>query len=134
MTAKLHYLGDRPDLAAANKLFGNAMIIAITAGLSDVYAMAAALDIDATAAHSLFAEFNPASVITYRGQGMAKGDYRASFELTMARKDVRLMIESAGGRPLAVLPAIAERMDALIGRGFGADDLGVLSVDAVPKR
>jgi 3-hydroxyisobutyrate dehydrogenase-like beta-hydroxyacid dehydrogenase len=64
---------------------------------------------------------------------MARGDYRASFELTMARKDVRLMIEAAAGRPLAVLPAIAGRMDALIERGFGADDVGVLSVDAVAK-
>jgi hypothetical protein len=43
------------------------------------------------------------------------------------------MIESAGARPLTVLPAVAQRMDALIGRGFGGDDLGVLAVDAVPK-
>jgi len=134
MTGKVSYLGERRDLAAANKLFGNAMIIAITAGLADVYAMAAALGIDATAAHALFSDFNPAAVISYRGQGMSRGDYRATFELTMARKDVRLMVDAAGARPLAVLPAIAERMDGLIGRGFGADDLGVLSVDAVPKR
>ncbi len=64
---------------------------------------------------------------------MAQGDYRASFELTMARKDARLMIDAAAGRTPTVLPAIAERMDTLIERGFGADDLGVLSVDAVPK-
>jgi hypothetical protein len=35
---------------------------------------------------------------------------------------------------LCVLPAIAKRMDALIVRGFGADDMGVLAVDAVPKK
>ncbi len=64
---------------------------------------------------------------------MAKGDYQAAFELTMARKDVRLAIESAGDGALAVLPAIAKRMDQLVERGFGADDMGVLSVDAVPK-
>jgi len=134
MTAKLEYLGDRRDLAAANKLFGNAMIVAITAGLADVFTMASALGIEAPAAHHLFSLFNPAGVLTYRGVSMAKGDYKASFELTMARKDVRLMVESAAGRPLASLPAIAERMDALIDRGLGADDLGVLSIDAVPKR
>ena len=65
---------------------------------------------------------------------MAKGDYTPTFELTMARKDARLMLELAGDRQLAVLPAIAARIDALIARGFGSDDLGVLSVDAVPKR
>ena len=134
MTAKVDYLGERRDLAAANKLFGNAMIVAITAGLADVFTIASALGIEAPAAHQLFSLFNPAGVLTYRGVSMAKGDYKASFELTMARKDVRLMVESAAGRPLASLPAIAERMDGLIARGLGADDLGVLSIDAVPKR
>jgi hypothetical protein len=32
-----------------------------------------------------------------------------------------------------VLPTIARRMDELIGRGFGSDDLGVLAIDAVGK-
>jgi 3-hydroxyisobutyrate dehydrogenase len=133
MTGRVDYLGERRDLAAANKLFGNAMIIALCGGLADVYSMAAGLGIDATEAHALFARFNPTGVLTYRGAAMAKGDYTPTFELTMARKDARLMIESAAGRELAVLPAIAKRMDTLIERGFGADDLGVLSVDAVPK-
>jgi 3-hydroxyisobutyrate dehydrogenase len=134
MTGKLEYLGERPDLAAANKLFGNAMILTLCGGLADVYAMAASLGIDATDAHALFTKFNPTGVLTYRGAAMARGDYAPTFELVMARKDARLMIESAKGRDLAVLPAIAARMDALIERGFGSDDLGVLSVDAVPKR
>jgi 3-hydroxyisobutyrate dehydrogenase len=134
MTGHVEYLGERRDLAAANKLFGNAMIIAVCGGLADVYSMAASLGIEATAAHALFGKFNPTGVLTYRGAAMAKGDYAPTFELTMARKDARLMIEAAGGKPLAVLPAVAARMDALIERGFGADDMGVLSVDAVPKR
>jgi 3-hydroxyisobutyrate dehydrogenase len=133
MTGRLEYLGERRDLAAANKLFGNAMIITLCGGLADVYTMAASLGIDAGDAHALFGKFNPAGVLTYRGAAMAKGDYTPTFELTMARKDARLMIESAHGRELTVLPAIARRMDALIQRGFGADDMGVLAVDAVPK-
>jgi 3-hydroxyisobutyrate dehydrogenase len=133
MTGRLDYLGERRDLAAANKLFGNAMIIALCGGLADVYAMAASLGIEATDAHALFTRFNPTGVLTYRGAAMAKGDYTPTFELTMARKDARLMIEAAGGRELAVLSSVAQRMDALIARGFGADDLGVLAVDAVAK-
>jgi 3-hydroxyisobutyrate dehydrogenase-like beta-hydroxyacid dehydrogenase len=133
MTGRLEYLGERRDLAAANKLFGNAMIITICSGLADVFAMAATLGIDPVDAHALFSKFNPTGALTYRGAAMAKGDYRATFELTMARKDVRLMMEAAGIRDLTVLPAIASRMDRLIERGFGGDDLGVLSVDAVPK-
>ena len=136
MTGALHHLGERADLAAANKLFGNAMIVTITAGLADVYTMAASLGIDAREAHALFARFNPAAVINYRGGAMSRGEYQASFELTMARKDVRLMIESAAAAraPLAVLPRIAERMDQLIAEGHGARDLGVLAVDAVPAK
>jgi 3-hydroxyisobutyrate dehydrogenase-like beta-hydroxyacid dehydrogenase len=133
MTGRVDYLGERPDLAAAHKLFGNAMIIALCGGLADVYAMAAELGIDAVDAHALFGKFNPTGVLTYRGAAMAKGDYSPTFELTMARKDARLMIETAGARPLTVLPAVAQRMDALIGRGLGGDDLGVLAVDAEPK-
>ena len=52
MTGRVEYLGERRDLAAANKLFGNAMIIAICGGLADVYAMAASLGIDARDAHA----------------------------------------------------------------------------------
>jgi len=134
MTGRVEYLGERRDLAAANKLFGNAMIISICGGLADVYSMAASLGIDARDAHALFGKFNPTGVLTYRGAAMAVGDYTPAFELTMARKDTRLMIEAAQGRELAVLPALASRMDALIARGFGSDDMGVLAVDAVPKK
>jgi 3-hydroxyisobutyrate dehydrogenase len=134
MTGHVEYLGERRDLAAANKLFGNAMIATICGGLADVYTMATSLGIEATDAHALFSKFSPAGVIGYRGAAMAKGDYTASFELTMARKDVGLMIDAAKGGALTVLPALAERMDALIARGLGADDLGALAIDAVPKR
>jgi 3-hydroxyisobutyrate dehydrogenase len=133
MTGKVEYLGERRDLAAANKLFGNAMILAVCGGLADVYTMASSLGIAASDAHALFGVFNPIGVLTYRGAAMAKGDYTPTFELTMARKDARLMIDSAGGKDLAVLPSVAKRMDALIERGFGSDDMGVLAVDAVPK-
>ena len=134
MTGKVQYLGERRDLAAANKLFGNALIITLTAGLADVFAMAKSLDIDPRDALSLFSLFNPVGTLTYRGKAMSEGSYEPSFELNMARKDVRLMVEAAGGEPLAVLSAIASRMDKLIAEGHGGDDLGVLAVSAVAPR
>jgi hypothetical protein len=51
----------------------------------------------------------------------------------MARKDVRLMLEAIGTRPLAALPAIAARMDALIAAGHGAKDAGALAIDAARR-
>lgn len=134
MTGELWWVGAREDLAAAYKLFGNALIVSQTAALADIYAMASALGVPAPDAHSLFSHFNPGAAVQYRGSAMARGDYAASFELTMARKDVRLMLEAAGAKELTVLPAIAAKMDALLARGLGADDLGVLAIDAVPKR
>ena len=50
----------------------------------------------------------------------------ATFELTMARKDMRLMLEAAGEEPLAVLPAIARRMDEVIANGYGHEDVGAV--------
>ena len=131
MTADLWYVGERADKAAALKLFGNCLLLAITGGLADVFALARATDIDPVNAMELFSHFNPALTISYRGAAMARGDFTAAFELTMARKDVRLMVETAGAdAALTVLPALAHRIDELIERGHGRDDVGVLAVDA----
>jgi 3-hydroxyisobutyrate dehydrogenase len=75
--------------------------------------------------------FDPSSVISGRGRNMVAKAYAPSFELEMARKDVRLMIETAGDKPLSSLPGIAARMDALIAEGRGAEDLAVMGKDAV---
>jgi 3-hydroxyisobutyrate dehydrogenase-like beta-hydroxyacid dehydrogenase len=64
---------------------------------------------------------------------MAAGDYTPSFELSMARKDVRLMLETARAQRLAALPGIAARMDELIAEGHGEDDLAVLGVDVAER-
>ncbi len=131
MTGKLWYVGERRDLAAAYKLFGNAMILTITGGLADVYQMAARLGIPATEAHGLFAHFKPTATIEFRGKNMAEGNFKPSFELVMARKDVRLMIEAAAPAQLTLLPALARRMDEVIASGHAHDDAGVIALDAV---
>lgn len=133
MTGELVYLGERDDLAASYKLFGNAMIITVAGGLADVFAMGRENGIAPEAALSLFSKLNIAAGLTARGTKMAQGDFTASFELTMARKDVRLMLDAAGERPLAVLPSLAKRMDELMAAGFGAADVGVLARDDEPR-
>src|SRR5262245_12257492 len=127
MTGEVWYLGEREDLAASFKIMGNSMIFAIAAGLSDVLAMARSLGIAPHDAGGLFSKFKVGSVVPARMDKMARGDYSATFELTMARKDIRLMIEAAGSEPLAVLPAIAQRMDQAITKGHGQDDLGAIA-------
>lgn len=131
MTGDVWYLGERGDLAAAYKLFGNSMLFAINAGLTDVLAMAKNLGVAADEAIGLFARFNTGTAIPMRGRKMAAGDFSAMFELAMARKDVRLMLESAGNQPLIVLPALAARMDEMIAAGHGQDDLAAIAVPVV---
>ena len=134
MTGDAWYLGERPDLAAAYKLFGNAMLFAVNGGLADIFAMARANDIDPLQTLEVFNHFQLMSGIPMRGQRMATGTTTpASFELSMARKDVRLMTEAARGASLLVLPAIAERMDAVIADGRGDHDLAAIGVAGTDK-
>ncbi|HEX3644511.1 MAG TPA: NAD(P)-dependent oxidoreductase [Vicinamibacterales bacterium] len=131
MTGEVWYLGEAGDRAASYKIFGNSMLFVIAAGLSDVFAMAKGLGIPATEALAVFSKFQPGGLIKSRGDKMARGDFSASFELTMARKDMRLMLEAAAGQPLTVLPGIAKAMDDAIAKGHGQDDLGAIAAEVV---
>ena len=133
MTTRLEYMGERTDLAAANKLFGNAMILSVSAAMADILTLAQASDVDAQDAAKLLGMLDLNAMVAGRGVNMAKGNFEPSFELDMARKDVRLMLETAGARPLAALPAIANRMDQLIAAGHGAKDVCVLGIDALTR-
>lgn len=131
MTGRLEYMGERADLAAINKLFGNAMIISVSAAMADILTLAQASDVPPQDAVKLLGLLDLNAMVAGRGGNMAKGNFAASFELAMARKDVRLMLETGGARPMAVLPGIAARMDQLIAAGHGAKDASVLGIDAV---
>ncbi len=135
MTSHLWYLGDRPEKAAALKLAGNEMLFFLVAGLADAYATCAGAGLSARETFELFEHFKPTSAIDFRGKLMAEGNFTPHFELTMARKDVRLMEETAaaGGTTLRTLPAIAARMDQLVASGHGQADLAVLGIDTAPS-
>jgi 3-hydroxyisobutyrate dehydrogenase-like beta-hydroxyacid dehydrogenase len=133
MTARLEYLGERQDLAAVNKLFGNAMIIGMSSTLADILAIAIAKasSVKGEDAIKLLGLLDLNAMVAGRGKNMAQGNFAASFELSMARKDVRLMLETAGDLPMSVLPGIAQRMDQLIAEGHGAEDASVVGIDSL---
>lgn len=125
MTGNVMYLGEAPERAAAFKLFGNLTLIGIMGVLGDVNRLAAACGISTGEAFSLFQNFNPGAMLPARAARIESGDVtQPSFEVTMARKDVRLMLEEAerGGFPLYVMPGVAAMYDAAIARGEGALD------------
>jgi 3-hydroxyisobutyrate dehydrogenase len=131
MAEKVEYLGERPELAAAYKLCGNAFIIGINALVADVLSVATGAEVDPAEALRVVEMFNPSATIAGRGKKMVARDFNPTFELSMARKDVRLMIETAQDLPLSTLHGIADRMDVLIDEGYGDRDLSVMGLDAI---
>ena len=125
MTGNVVYLGDAPDRAAAFKLFGNMTLLVMLGALADVNRLAHACGIATQDAFSLFSQFNPGQMLPMRAAKIAAGDTTASFEMTMARKDLRLMIDEAKlhGVELAVTPAVAALLDEFIAKGDGAKDV-----------
>jgi 3-hydroxyisobutyrate dehydrogenase-like beta-hydroxyacid dehydrogenase len=133
MTGHLEYMGERTDLAAVNKLFGNAMFVGVWAVMADIFTLAQASGVDAADVIKLLKKLDLNAMVSGRGANMAKGDFTPNFELTMARKDVQLMLETSGDLPMAALPSVAARMDQLIAAGHGAKDASVLAIDAVRR-
>lgn len=128
---RVEYLGEAGGRAAVYKLAGNAYIVGIAALIADVFAVAGGGGIPPEEILELFGWFDAGRVVAGRGASMARGDFTPSFELTMARKDVGLMLDAAGDLPMAMLDGLAARMDQLIAQGHGAEDFGVLALDSV---
>jgi len=134
MTGKLVYLGPRPERAAAFKLMGNLFLMMMTSGITEMLSLAKAIGIPAAEAATLFDVFNPGTSIGFRVKRVLEGDFaHPSWELSMARKDARLMMEEAqrSGRTLAVLPALASEMDRWIARGHASDDWTVIAKESI---
>jgi 3-hydroxyisobutyrate dehydrogenase len=134
MTGKVLNLGATEGKAAGMKLIGNLFLLTLTSGISDTLALAKALDIPAADVSALFDSWNPAAVMPARLKKMTEGNFsNASWELSMARKDAGLMIQTAkdSNIKLAVIPAIATEMDTWIEKGYGNSDWSVIAKDNI---
>lgn len=126
MTGRVLYLGAEPDKAAKIKITGNGMLVMLVAAMGDLFRMGEASGVSTEEILALFDQFSP----TASGMGrraLAAADQPVGFTMSMARKDVRLMLDTAGGPDrLTVLPAVAASMDAAIAAGRGAEDFSTL--------
>lgn len=129
--AEVRYLGARPDVAAVHKLAGNAFNIGMVGLVADTLTLAKAEGVDGAEILALLEWFDSRKIVGGRGKLMLARNYAPSFELGMAAKDLRLMQESAGELPLAMLPGLAARMAALMAEGHVDDDFCIVGRDAV---
>jgi 3-hydroxyisobutyrate dehydrogenase len=127
MTGQVIEVGEEPGRAAAFKLFGNLMIIGAVGLMADVNRLAKACGVSSRDALALFGSFNPGASMPARAAKLGAEDFTPSFEASMARKDLRLMMEEAerSGLSLEVIPRVASLLDEAIGEGLGDKDVVV---------
>lgn len=132
MTGKLLNFGAETNRAAAIKLLGNSFLLFLTTGWSDVLALAKAMQVPQSDIVSLFTEWNPGAAAPARLKRILAADFKnPSWELKMARKDTRLMMEEAAkaNQHLSAIPAIAAEMDKWIAKGYAENDWTVIAKD-----
>jgi 3-hydroxyisobutyrate dehydrogenase len=132
MTGKLWNLGDQPEKAAAIKLLGNLFHIGLTGTIADMINLAGTLHVSVSELGPLLDLLNPAVVAQGRIRKITSNTFdQPSWELSMARKDARLMIEQAAsaGKSLTIIPAVAEKMDQWLKKGHAKDDWTIISRD-----
>ncbi len=130
MTAKLWNLGDDPAKAAAIKLLGNLFHLVLTGGVADLLSLSKSLKVDASELGPLLEVVNPSGVVKGRLKKIASNTFdEASWELSMARKDARLMMEQAAStnNTLTIIPAVARRMDTWLEKGYSKSDWTIIA-------
>ncbi|CAN5478393.1 NAD(P)-dependent oxidoreductase [soil metagenome] len=134
MTGKLLNFGTEEGKAAGIKLSGNLFLLSLTAGLADALALAKVHGIQPADLLTLFNNWNPGATVAARLKKISEAKFNEpSWELNMARKDAGLMLSAAedAGTNLAIIPAIANVMDAWIAKDHGNDDWSVIAKDGL---
>ncbi len=134
MTGVVLNFGTKNNTAAGMKLIGNLFLVAMTAGLTDALTLAKAMNIPKSSLNTLFETWNPGSAVLGRLKKITSNTFdQPTWELDMARKDTRLMMEEAakGNQTLAAIPGIAAEMDRWIARGEGKMDWTVIGKDVI---
>lgn len=125
MTGQVLNYGDTTGKAAGVKLIGNLFLLALTGGISDMLSLGSAVGVTGQDIATLFDAWNPGASTPARLHRVLKDNFdHPSWELQMARKDARLMIQEAarGGKTIPATEAIAKQMDEWIAKGYAKKD------------
>lgn len=130
MTGQVLNYGDTTGKAAGVKLIGNLFLLALTGGISDMLSLGSAVGVTGQDIATLFDAWNPGASTPARLHRVLKNNFdHPSWELQMARKDARLMIQEAarGGKTIPATEAIAKQMDEWIAKGYAKKDWMIMA-------
>lgn len=137
MTGQVINLGEAVGAAAAMKLITNLYLVAVNSGLSDILNIAKVHNLTPDAIGNALSAMNPELLMKGLLGKLTSGTLQSNptWELTMARKDVRLMIEEGqkSGNRMIAMPAAAAEMDKWIEDGHAQDDWTVFASAGVEK-
>jgi 3-hydroxyisobutyrate dehydrogenase len=135
MTGQVLNYGETTGKAAGVKLIGNLFLLALTGGISDMLSLGSAVGVTGQDIATLFDAWNPGASTPARLHRVLKNNFdHPSWELQMARKDARLMIQEAarGGKTIPVTEAIAKQMDEWIAKGYAKKDWMIVASGSLP--
>ena len=108
------------------KLVVNNWLVGVVAALAESIALARGLDVDPQRFLGVI-DGSPVNTpyAQLKGRAMIEGDFAPSFALSLARKDVGLVLDAArrAGIEPEIASAVARMMDHAIDRGHGDEDL-----------
>lgn len=135
MTGQVLNYGDSTGKAAGVKLIGNLFLLALTGGISDMLSLGSAVGVTGQDIATLFDAWNPGASTPARLHRVLKNNFdHPSWELQMARKDARLMIQEAAraGKTIPATEAIAKQMDEWIAKGYAKKDWMIVASESLP--
>jgi 3-hydroxyisobutyrate dehydrogenase len=109
------------------KLVANSWILCTVENIGETFALAQALGIDPRS--FLDAIAGGAMDMPYahvKGEAIMNGDFAPSFPLSLARKDVALILEAAGQLELPLVRATLGQFDRAIELGHGGEDMSAV--------
>lgn len=118
---------DRPCDGSRLKVVLNSWILCSIENLAETIALARAVGLDPQRFFEGI-EGMPFDMYAHvKGALMVEGEFPASFPLRLARKDVALAVEAAGGLDLPVLRAALAQFDRALELGAGDEDAAAVS-------
>jgi len=126
---RIVHIGDEPGSGQVCKVCNQMAIGGALAGVSEAFALARKMGVDAAAVRqALLGGFAASRVLEVHGERMLKADYKPGFRARLYQKDLRIAGETAGAHAVAI-PATAvvtQLVNTLVDGGGGDLDYSAM--------